>query len=263
MRRFTFSLLLIASVSVGCQRDSTTPAATTPPAGSVATPGADHHLASDTPKPSVAAAEATGTPRGVTVPPSPNGARAPRAASYPAVETVRHRDVTIPVGTPLSVALTSDVSSNGSSVEDAVSGTLQRPVVVDGLTVIPSGAAVSGYVTEATQSGRVKGVARVAFRLTSVDAGEERYEIRTSTVARQAQSTKKEDAVKIGIGAGAGAVVGAIAGGKKGAAIGTAVGGGGGTGVVLATRGDEVSFSEGAVVSTSLTAPVTIRVRTR
>jgi hypothetical protein len=186
---------------------------------------------------------------------------AAKAAARAVVDKVRDREVTIPAGTPLAVALTSGVSSNGSSVEDAVSATLQRPIVIDGITVVPAGAAVGGYVTEATQSGKVKGRARVGFRLTSLRAGDVRYEIRTTTVAREAKDTKKEDAMKIGIGAGAGAVVGAITGGKKGAAIGTAVGAGGGTGVVLATRGDEVSFSEGSVVTPSLTAPVTVRVR--
>jgi hypothetical protein len=249
MRRFTFNLLLIATVSTGCNREATTPAATVPPAESTA---ASNHLAPGTPKPSAPAAEAAGT-TGVVA--------AARAATRAVVERVRDRDVTIPAGTPLSVTLTSSVSSNGSSVEDAVSATLQRPIVIDGLTVVPSGAAVSGYVTEASRAARVKGRARVAFRLTSLRAGDARYEIRTTAIAREAKSTKKEDAVKIGIGAGAGAVVGAIAGGKKGAAIGTAVGAGGGTGVVLATRGDEVSFNGGSVVTTELTAPVTVRVR--
>jgi hypothetical protein len=249
MRRFTFNLLLIATLSAGCNREAPPPTATAPP-----TEGAvpADHLAPNTPKPSAPPAEA----------PAKTGVvAAARAATRAVVERVRDREVTIPAGTPISVALTSDVSSNGSSVEDAVSATLQRAIVIDGLTVVPSGAPLSGYVTEASQAGRVKGRARVAFKLTSLRAGEARYEIRTSAIAREAQSTKKEDAVKIGIGAGAGAVVGAIAGGKKGAAIGTAVGAGGGTGVVLATRGEEVSFSGGSVVTTELTAPVTVRVR--
>ena len=46
----------------------------------------------------------------------------------------------------------------------------------------------------------------------------------------------------IGGGAGVGAVIGAIAGGGKGAATGAAIGGGGGTGAVLATRGDDLHY---------------------
>ncbi|HYU77662.1 MAG TPA: hypothetical protein VEK56_01675 [Vicinamibacterales bacterium] len=185
------------------------------------------------------------------------GANASGALETEAVYDV----VTIPAGTPLTIALTSGVSSKGSSVEDAVSGTLRRPIVIRGITAIPVGAAVSGHVTDALRSGRVKGRARIGFRFTSLRAHQTRYDIRTAAITRQAPGTKKKDAIKIGAGAGAGAVVGAIAGGKKGAAIGSAVGGGAGTGVVLATRGQEVGFGRGAVVTTRLTAPLTVRVR--
>jgi hypothetical protein len=62
-------------------------------------------------------------------------------------------------------------------------------------------------------------------------------------------------------GAAGGAIIGAIAGGKKGAAIGTAVGGGAGTGVVLATRGKEVSMAKGSALTLKLSEPVTIRIK--
>jgi hypothetical protein len=172
----------------------------------------------------------------------------------------RYTEVTVPAGTTLSLVLRSGVSSKGSSVEDAVNATLRHPIAVRGTTVVPAGAPVSGYVTEARRSGRVKGRARVGVRFTSLRTNGTRYAIHTTTIARQAPGTKKDDAVKIGVGAGAGAVVGAIAGGKKGAAIGSAIGGGGGSGVVLATRGKEVALPRGAVVTTRLTSPITVRV---
>ncbi|HMS81649.1 MAG TPA: hypothetical protein PKC20_19425, partial [Burkholderiaceae bacterium] len=74
---------------------------------------------------------------------------------------------------------------------------------------------------------------------------------------------KKNDAAKVGIGAGAGALVGAIAGGKKGALVGGAVGAGAGTGVVLVTRGDEVTLGAGTVVTTTLREPLVVRQRIR
>ena len=76
-----------------------------------------------------------------------------------------------------------------------------------------------------------------------------------------APATKGEDATKIGIGAGAGAVIGGIVGGKDGAAKGAVIGGGAGTGVVLATKGEEIRLGPGADVTTRLTAPLTVRVR--
>ena len=87
------------------------------------------------------------------------------------------------------------------------------------------------------------------------------YDIDTTPLAFVAESTKKDDAVKVGVGAAAGAVIGAIAGGKKGAAIGTAVGAGAGTGVVLATDGKEIRLAEGRKLKVSLSNPLTIRTK--
>lgn len=171
-----------------------------------------------------------------------------------------YKEVTLPAGTALPVELQTTVSSETSNVEDAVSGTLRRALVVDGLEVLPAGSTLSGVVTDAKRSGRVKGRAHVALRFTSLRARDERLDIRTASIGRTAPATKKQDAAKIGIGAGAGAVIGGIVGGGDGAAKGAAIGGAGGTGVVLATRGQEVTLPAGSNVSVKLAAPVTVRV---
>jgi hypothetical protein len=166
--------------------------------------------------------------------------------------------MTIPAGTLLPLTLDSVVASDSSRVEDAVRAHLRRPIVVRGIEVVPAGARVAGFVSEAQRSGRVKGRARVAFRFTSLVHDGDAYDLRTSRVVRQAPGTKKRDAVAIGVPAGAGAAIGAIAGGRKGAAVGAAVGGGAGTGAVLATRGKEVRIGRGAAVSVRLLEPVTV-----
>jgi hypothetical protein len=58
-------------------------------------------------------------------------------------------------------------------------------------------------------------------------------------------------------------VIGGILGGGDGAAKGAAIGGGAGTGVVLSTRGKEVTLPAGTLVSAKLLEPVAIRVRLR
>jgi hypothetical protein len=173
----------------------------------------------------------------------------------------REREITLPAGTVLPLRLDSTVASNSSRVEDAVEAHLRGPVRARGVTVLPANVLVSGFVTQAKQSGRVKGRALIAFRFNSLRAHGEQYRVATSSVVRQAAGTKKRDAAEIALPAAGGAIIGAIAGGGKGAAIGAAAGGGAGTGVVLATRGKEVRLGAGADVNTRLTAPVTIRVR--
>ncbi len=171
------------------------------------------------------------------------------------------REITIPSGTTLSLSLTSAVASDTSQVEDAVSAELTQAVTVDGRDVLPAGSTVTGQVTSAEASGRVKGRAQVAFRFDTLTAGGTKYNVQTAGVSRVAAATKSEDATKIGIGAGAGAVVGGLLGGKSGAAKGAAVGGGAGTGLVLATKGQEMRLAPGADVTTTLTAPLTVRIR--
>ena len=171
------------------------------------------------------------------------------------------RTYTVPDNTVLDVTLGTALASDTSRVEQPVRGTVASPVVIDGTTVIPSGATLSGHVTHVDDSDKVKGRAELSFRFTRMTTGSVTYDIDTTPLAFVAESTKKDDAVKVGVGAAAGAVIGAIAGGKKGAAIGTAVGAGAGTGVVLATDGKEIRLAEGRKLKVSLSNPLTIRTK--
>jgi hypothetical protein len=185
-------------------------------------------------------------------------AAAARTAAAPAA-----REITIPAGTSLSVILDTPVGSDTSRVEERVSGHLARPVIVHGETALAEGSRIGGVITDAKQSGKVKGRAHVAVRFDSLSpsGGDERYTIHTSSVGRTAPGTKKKDALEIGAPAAGGAIIGALVGGKKGALIGGAVGGGAGTAVVLSTRGKEVHLAKGAALTLRLTQPVTVRVR--
>ena len=171
------------------------------------------------------------------------------------------RTIIVPDNTTFDVTLNTTLSSETSRVEERVNGTVNTAVVIDGITAIPAGSALSGHVTNVKDSGKVKGRAELAFRFTRLRAGSVTYDIDTRPFHYIADSTKKDDAVKIGVGAGAGAVIGAIAGGKKGAAIGSAIGGGAGTGVMLATEGKDVSLAEGRKLKVSLTNPLAIRTK--
>ena len=192
---------------------------------------------------------------------SPGGSGAGSTAAVPTEPPKpKFHEATIPSGTSMSLTLVTAVASDSSKVEDTVKAKVSKPVVIDGVTVVPEGAEVQGSVLEANESGRVKGRASVAFRFSTLRVWNDTYDIRTSRIAREAKATKGDDAKKVGIGAGAGALVGALAGGKKGAAVGGAIGAGAGTGVVLATKGDEVRLGPGASVTATMQEPVKIRV---
>ena len=171
------------------------------------------------------------------------------------------RTITVPDNTVMDVTLGTALASDTSRVEERVRGTVDSPVVIDGTTVIPAGATLTGHVTNVDDSDKIKGRAELGFRFTRLTTGAVTYDIDTKPHYHIAEGTKKDDAVKIGVGAAAGALIGAIAGGKKGAAIGTAVGAGAGTGVVLATGGKEIRLAEGRKLKVSLSNPLTIRTK--
>lgn len=235
------------AATLASQRQPPPEQSMTPPASKAGT-----NLAPRVPSPGSAAARPrTGSARVEAVAGTP--ARTPAVPAY--------REFTLPVGTNLPLELKSAIASDVSEVEDTVRATLRNAVTIDGQEVLPAGTEFAGHVTEAERAGRVKGRARLAFRLTSLRHDHERMSLRTDTVVHEAEATKGEDATKVGIGAGAGAVIGAVFGGKSGAAKGAAIGGAAGTGAVMATRGKDVRLEPGTDIPVRLAAPLAIRVR--
>jgi hypothetical protein len=187
----------------------------------------------------------------------------PAAKATESAAAVTAREMTIPAGTQLTVTLDTPVGSDTSRVEESVTAHLAHSFRMEGQTVLAEGSRLSGVVTDATRSAKVKGRAHVALQFNAVTphGDDQRYPIRTASIGRTAESTKRKDALEIGAPAAGGALIGALVGGKKGALVGTAVGGGAGTAVVLSTRGKEVHLAKGTTLTLRLTAPVTVLVK--
>jgi hypothetical protein len=175
------------------------------------------------------------------------------------VEATVKAPVVLPLGTRLKVRTTSTLSSKTATSGEKFTGSLAEAMIVNGETILPKGANVEGVVAESDEGGRVKGVASISLKLTSVVVGGRQVPIQSSVYVKAAPATKKKDAVKVGIGAGIGAAIGAIAGGGKGAAIGAASGGAAGTGLVLATHGDPAVVPAESIVSFRLAAPLEVQ----
>jgi hypothetical protein len=152
------------------------------------------------------------------------------------------RYAVIPSGTVIGIRLQDPLDTGINKAGDSFRGLLDKDLVINGDVVAPRGAVLVGKLPQVERSGRVEGKAQMALELTQMRIDEQTYAIQTNLLSFEAESTKKTDAAKVGIGAGVGAVIGAIAGGGKGAAIGAAVGGGAGGATVLATRGKELKL---------------------
>ena len=180
-------------------------------------------------------------------------------ASAPAPAAPRWRDVTVPAGTALPLELLTAISSETAQVETPVRARLRQAVVVDDYTALPAGTVLHGNVTDVDRAGRVRGRSRLAFRFTEAELDGGREDLRTNPVSFEGEATKGEDATKVGAGAVGGAIIGGILGGGDGAAKGAAIGGAAGTGVVLATRGREVSLAAGTDIAATLASPFSVR----
>ncbi len=169
------------------------------------------------------------------------------------------RTVTIESGTLLSARLGETLSTEKVKSGDTFTGTLDKPLVVDGLVIADRGARVEGRVAEAVEAGRVRGVASLSIRLVRLLTSDgQRVDIQTDVFRKEGETSRKADAAKVGGGAALGAIIGAIAGGGKGAAIGAGVGGAAGAGTVAATRGKPAVLPVETRIDFRLSQPVTL-----
>jgi hypothetical protein len=198
-------------------------------------------------------AAAPGAPPATAPTPAPGANR-----TTPDAEPVApaRRAVVVPSGVPLRVRLDETVSTKKNRAGDAFTATLVKPVVVRGETLIPSGTRFRGHVTEAAESGRMKGRPVLALTLDSFHLNGREHRLRTSGVERLGPAHKKRNAILIGGGAGLGAAIGAIAGGGKGAAIGALAGGGAGTAGAYATGKEQVTLPTETPLAFTVREPV-------
>jgi outer membrane lipoprotein SlyB len=180
-----------------------------------------------------------------TPPPAPSIQQSPPPPQPPAPP----KKVTIPAGTQLTIRLNAPLDSERNQVGDTFHGSLSNPIVLDGETVIPSGADVVGRVADVKSAGRFAGNSVLTLELTSLSVNGRTYNIQTNQWTRAGSGEGKNTATKVGVGTAAGAVLGGIFGGGRGAAIGAAAGAGAGTGVAASKKGQQIQLSAEAVLN--------------
>lgn len=171
----------------------------------------------------------------------------------------RPSSVTVPAGKVITIRLADAVGSKLSQAGQSFGGSVAKPVEVDGETVIPAGAKVSGEVVDAKPLGRFAGGALLQLRLNSIRVNGEELPIETATFTQTIKGKGKRTAVLAGGGAGLGALIGGLAGGGKGAAIGAAAGAGAGTAGTAFTGNKEIVLPAESAVAFTLRSSLKIR----
>ena len=170
------------------------------------------------------------------------------------------RNVTGPSGSILPVRITQTLDSATTQQGQTFSGTIASDVVIDGITVLHQGAAVSGNVTAVQEAAHFKGNSLLSIQLTSLTRRGDQVALSTDPYSTEGKGRGKNTALKTGGGAAVGAVLGGIFGGGKGAAIGAGAGGGLGAGANAITRGEQVQIPAESLIRFRLASPITVRV---
>jgi Glycine zipper 2TM domain len=195
-------------------------------------------------------------PRPVVKPEPKPASGAMSAAVKPAPAT---HVLTVPAGTVLNLSLNSDLTTKTAKVGDPVQAQITSDVRVDGHLAIPSGATVSGKVTEVVSgSNKIGGVPTLGIQIDYLELANSQRVAINGEILQQGKSNTGRDTAKIAGGAVAGAVVGHQVNDKK---SGTLIGGllGGAIGTIAAKKtGTEVKLPAGTALTISLGAAVDI-----
>jgi len=258
------ALLLAVALTAGCHKSTSD--AEKPPAATPATDQAQSSVAT-TPAPTAtpansASSTAPAQPASSSAP-APAGATTPtpdqpvqQAANAPAPAPALPE---VPEGTVLSIRMSQTINVKHAQAGQPFTGTIVNPVMVDGNTVIPSGASAEGVVVQAHKRGHFKGASYLQLTLTGLNIHGQHYRIDTSSVTQGKKGKGKRSAAFIGGGTGLGMLIGGVATGGVGLLIGGLAGAGAGTGVAAFTGNKDVTIPAESVVNFKLAAPIHLR----
>lgn len=182
---------------------------------------------------------------------------APSMPQEPEVE-----ELTVERHSVIGIRLDYAVSSRTAKVEDRISATVSRHVMVDGRVAIPEGARLEGTITSVDRGGKFRERPRLGLQFdTMILTDGTRMSIKTDTIVREGDSPSADAAARVGAGTAAGAVIGSVLGGKKGAVIGGVTGAAAGTATVMAGDGNETALKSGAPLTVRLTDALIVLVR--
>ena len=92
------------------------------------------------------------------------------------------------------------IDTKTAQAGDTFRASLSAPLVVNGETVVPANVDVEGKVVEAKSAGRFAGQSSLTLELTGLSVNGENYNLQSNQWTKQASSTGKKTATKVGVG---------------------------------------------------------------
>jgi hypothetical protein len=169
--------------------------------------------------------------------------------------------VTIPSGTRISVRTIDGIDSTKNHPGDRFQASLEEPLMVNGLVVVPKGADVWGRLADSKESGTFTGKSQLRLELTGIVVNGQTIPVTTGEYELTGKSRGASTAKRTIGGAAVGSIIGAIAGGGKGAAIGAGAGGGIGAGSEIVTKGDQVKVPSETLLDFAIQQDLSIPTR--
>jgi len=189
--------------------------------------------------------------------PTPKQAPPPPPKPEPIVKT-------LPTGTEVDVELVDAASSKTSQVGNTVRVRVAKPVMMDGLTLVPTGSVITGVVTEAVPLKKIGGAASLGLRFEKLELPDGVTTTITANLLEKGKSETGKDAGTIAGATAGGALLGRLLSKNdktKGTLIGAAVGAAAGTGAAAATKGQEIELPAGTPLALRLEQPITLTVQ--
>ena len=172
------------------------------------------------------------------------------------------REIVIPSGTLVALRMIDAVDSKTDHVGQTFKASLDAPVIVNGVTIIPKGSDAFVKLSKVETAGNLSGRSEINLQLDRLYVNNKSYTVESNTYESVGESQGKKTVKQTGIGAGIGAVIGAIAGGKKGAAIGAGVGGGAGAATTAIQDSEQVRVEPEAKLTFRIEQPLNVTILT-
>jgi hypothetical protein len=150
------------------------------------------------------------------------------------------QSVTLPVGTLITIRTIDAIDSKAGDLNKEYAASLDEPVVVNDVTVMPAKANAVLRIVDIKQAGKLKGSTTLSLRLVAVNVNGQRVGLETGDFVSASSGKGKTTARNGAIGTAAGCGLGAVAGGAVGCGVGGAIGGavGAGASVFIGRRQD-------------------------